>query len=251
MKELFDLSEQVALVSGASRGIGRAVAHALAGAGATVVGTATSEPGAEAITRDLAQAGGTGCGMRLDVTERGAVEPLLATIKAQFGTVSILVNNAGVARDALALRLNDAHWDSVIDTNLSGPFRLVRGCLKDMMRLRKGRIINIGSVVASTGNPGQANYAAAKAGLEGMTRALAREVASRGITVNTVAPGFIETDMTRELTDEQSDVLQAQIPVGRFGQPEDIAAAVVYLAGAGAGYVTGQTLRVNGGMFMA
>ena len=251
MRPTIDLSGEVALVTGASRGIGQAVARLIADAGAAVVGTATSQPGADAITGYLVDRGGEGCGMCLDVTERGSVEPLLSAIKERFGAVSILVNNAGITRDGLALRMNDESWDNVVDTDLSAPFRLARGCLRDMMRLRKGRIINIGSVVASTGNAGQANYAAAKAGLEGMTRALAREVAARGITVNTVAPGFIETDMTRELTDAQADALKAQIPTGRFGEADDIAWAVTFLASAAGRYITGQTLRVNGGMFMA
>ncbi len=238
-------------MTGASRGIGRAVAQMLGQTGATVVGTATTVAGAEQITQRLQEDGIPGRGMVLDVADRAALEPMLKTVKAEFGPVTVLVNNAGITRDGLALRMSDDDWDSVIEVDLTAAFRVARSCLRDMMRLRKGRIINLGSVVVSTGNPGQANYAAAKAGLEGMTRALAREVATRGITVNTVAPGFIETDMTADLTDDQTKYLKDQIPVGRFGAPQDIAAAVVYLASPGGSYITGQTLRVNGGMFMA
>lgn len=251
MDNPFRLQDEVALVTGASRGIGRAVAQMLGQTGATVVGTATTVAGAEQITQRLQEDGIPGRGMVLDVADRAALEPMLKTVKAEFGPVTVLVNNAGITRDGLALRMSDDDWDSVIEVDLTAAFRVARSCLRDMMRLRKGRIINLGSVVVSTGNPGQANYAAAKAGLEGMTRALAREVATRGITVNTVAPGFIETDMTADLTDDQTKYLKDQIPVGRFGAPQDIAAAVVYLASPGGSYITGQTLRVNGGMFMA
>jgi 3-oxoacyl-[acyl-carrier protein] reductase len=244
------LAGEVALVTGASRGIGRAIADALAGCGATVVGTATSEAGAQAIGVRLAELGAAGRGVVLDVRDTAGADALVETIGKDFGRLSILVNNAGITRDTLAMRLKDEDWAAVLDTNLSAPFRLVRSALRGMMKAKHGRIINISSVVAASGNAGQANYAAAKAGLEGLTRALAREVGSRGICVNCVAPGFIDTDMTRALSEQQSQALLAQIPLGRLGHAQEIAAAVVFLASAAGAYVTGTTLHVNGGMYM-
>ena len=247
MSEL-PLSADVALVTGATRGIGAAIARALAAAGARVVGTATSAAGAEAISAALAGSGGRGT--IYNASDRSGVESLLADLEAREGLPSILVNNAGITRDGLILRMKDDDWDAVIDTNLSAVFRLSKACLKRMLKERRGRIISISSVVGAIGNAGQANYSAAKAGLVGLTRALAREVASRGITVNAVAPGFIETDMTGALNEAQRASYYGQIPLARFGSVEDIAAAVLFLAGPGAGYVTGQTLHVNGGMYM-
>ena len=244
------LDGRIALVTGASRGIGRAIAAALAAKGATVVGTATSETGASAISAYLAAAGARGRGAILDVRDPAGVDAVLTGIEKEFGAVAILVNNAGVTQDNLAIRMKNEEWDTVIDTDLSAVFRLSKAVLRGMMKARAGRIINITSVVGSTGNPGQINYAAAKAGVAGMTRALAREIGSRGITVNCIAPGFIDTDMTRALPDAQRDVLLTQIPLGRLGSPEDIAAAVVFLASPDAGYITGSTLHVNGGMYM-
>lgn len=245
------LDGRIALVTGASRGIGRAIATALAEKGATVIGTATSEAGATAISAYLAAAAGAkGRGAVLDVRNAPDVDTLAAAIEKDFGPVGILVNNAGVTQDNLAIRMKDNEWDSVIETDLSAVFRLSRGVLRGMMKARTGRIVNITSVVGSTGNPGQINYAAAKAGVAGMTRALAREIGSRGITVNCIAPGFIDTDMTRALPDSQRQTLLAQIPLGRLGSPTDIAAAVVFLASPEAGYITGSTLHVNGGMYM-
>ncbi|MFT4173130.1 MAG: 3-oxoacyl-ACP reductase FabG [Rhodocyclaceae bacterium] len=245
------LEGQIALVTGASRGIGRAIALELARGGAVVVGTATSEDGAAAISTALREAGAKGKGLALDVTDAAACEAALAAIESEFGPVSILVNNAGITRDNIAMRMKDEEWDAVIDTNLKAVFRMSRLVMRGMMKARTGRIINITSVVGSSGNPGQANYAAAKAGVAGMTRALARELGSRNITVNCVAPGFIDTDMTRELPDAQRDALQNQIALGRLGRPEEIAAAVAFLASPGASYITGSTLHVNGGMYMA
>mgnify|MGYP000852222581 FL=1 len=242
-----NLEGQVALVTGTSRGIGQAIADTLARAGALVIGTATSESGAEAIRARL---GGNHQGVALNVTDAAACAALIDRIVAEQGRLSILVNNAGITRDTLAMRMKDEDWEAVIDTNLTGVFRLARLALKPMMKARAGRIISITSVVGQMGNPGQANYAAAKAGVAGMSRALAREVASRGITVNCVAPGFIETDMTRALPEAQVEALKAQIPSGRLGQADDIAAAVLYLASPAAAYVTGVTLPVNGGMYM-
>ena len=247
----FSLEGQVALVTGASRGIGRAVALELGRLGATVVGTATSESGAADIDKALADAGIKGAGMALDVTDAAACEALVGDIEKRFGAVGVLVNNAGITRDNLAMRMKDDDWDAVIDTNLRAVFRMSKLVMRGMMKARNGRIINITSVVGASGNAGQANYAAAKAGVAGMTRALARELGSRGITVNCVAPGFIATDMTAALGDEQQKALTGQIPLGRLGAPADIAAAVAYLASPEAGYVTGQELHVNGGMFMA
>lgn len=242
---------QVALVTGASRGIGRAIALALGRAGATVIGTATSEAGAEAISAGLTEAGVKGKGLALDVTDAAACEAALSAIEKEFGTIGVLVNNAGITRDNIAMRMKDDEWDAVIDTNLKAVFRMARLVMRGMMKARTGRIINITSVVGSAGNPGQANYAAAKAGVAGMTRALARELGSRNITVNCVAPGFIDTDMTKELPDAQREALQNQIALGRLGQPEEIAAAVVFLASPAASYITGVTLHANGGMYMA
>jgi len=245
------LEGQIALVTGASRGIGAAIAHALAAARATVIGTATTEAGARTITDALAQAGARGRGAVLNVTDADGVERVLREIEKEYGPVSILVNNAGITQDNLLLRMKDAEWDAVIDTNLKSVFRLSRAVLRGMMKARAGRIINITSVVGASGNPGQANYAAAKAGIAGLTRALAREIGSRGITVNCVAPGFIDTDMTRALPEAAREALLGQIPLGRLGQPEDVAAAVVFLASPGGAYVTGATLHVNGGMYMS
>ena len=245
------LEGQVALVTGASRGIGRAVAMELARMGAEVIGTATSESGAAQISAALAEAGLKGVGLQLDVTDAAACEAALSGIEKAHGAVRILVNNAGITRDNLAMRMKDEEWDAVIDTNLKAVFRMSRLVMRGMMKARGGRIVNITSVVASSGNPGQANYAAAKAGVGGMTRALARELGSRNITVNCVAPGFIDTDMTRALPDAARDALVGQIAVGRLGQPEEIAAAVGFLASPAASYVSGTTLHVNGGMYMA
>ena len=245
------LEGQVALVTGASRGIGRAVAMELARMGAEVIGTATSESGAAQISAALAEAGLKGVGLQLDVTDAAACEAAVSGIEKAHGAVRILVNNAGITRDNLAMRMKDEEWDAVIDTNLKAVFRMSRLVMRGMMKARGGRIVNITSVVASSGNPGQANYAAAKAGVGGMTRALARELGSRNITVNCVAPGFIDTDMTRALPDAARDALVGQIAVGRLGQPEEIAAAVGFLASPAASYVSGTTLHVNGGMYMA
>ncbi len=247
------LRGEVALVTGASRGIGHAIADQLARAGATVVGTATTQSGADQISQRLASLGGPahGRGALLDVRDAAAGDALIDAIGKEHGKLSILVNNAGVTRDALAMRTKDADWSDVIDTNLSAVFRLSRAVLRGMMKARHGRIINITSVVAASGNAGQANYAAAKAGVAGMTRALARELGSRNITVNCIAPGFIDTDMTRELTDEQTRSLLAQIPAGRLGDKDEIGAAVVFLASAAASYISGATIHVNGGMYMA
>jgi 3-oxoacyl-[acyl-carrier protein] reductase len=245
-----DLKGQIALVTGASRGIGRAIALALGRAGATVVGTATTEVGANGVGEALRAAGIPGRGAVLDVTDSGGVDTLVAAIEQEFGAVSILVNNAGVTQDNLLLRMKDAEWDAVVDTDLKSVFRLCRAVLRGMMKARAGRIISITSVVGSSGNPGQVNYAAAKAGVAGLTRALAREIGSRGITVNCVAPGFIDTDMTKALPEAQRGALLGQIPLGRLGQVDDVAAAVVFLASSGAAYVTGTTLHVNGGMYM-
>ncbi|MCX7274827.1 MAG: 3-oxoacyl-ACP reductase FabG [Burkholderiales bacterium] len=244
------LQGQIALVTGASRGIGRAIAIELARHGAQVVGTATSAAGAQAITDAFAEAGLAGRGVVLDVTDAQGATALLDDMGKNGGAPGILVNNAGITRDNLAMRMKDEEWDAVIDTNLSSVFRLCRLVMRPMMKARHGRIVNITSVVGSSGNAGQANYAAAKAGVAGMTRALARELGSRNITVNCVAPGFIDTDMTRALTEAQTASLVQGIPLGRFGQPEDIAGAVLYLVAPQAGYVSGVTLHVNGGMYM-
>jgi 3-oxoacyl-[acyl-carrier protein] reductase len=244
------LADEVALVTGASRGIGRAIAEQLARAGATVVGTATTQAGADGIGQRLADLGARGRGAVLDVADAAAGEALIEAIGKEFGKLSILVNNAGITRDTLAMRMKDDDWAAVIDTNLTSVFRLSRGVLRGMMKAKHGRIVNITSVVGASGNAGQANYAAAKAGVAGMTRALARELGSRNITVNCVAPGFIDTDMTRGLNESQTQALLGQIPLGRLGQAEEVAAAVVFLASAAGSYVSGATLHVNGGMFM-
>ncbi|OHV11804.1 3-oxoacyl-ACP reductase FabG [Kushneria phosphatilytica] len=241
---------RVALVTGATRGIGRAIARELGRQGRIVVGTATSDSGAERIEADLAEQGIEGAGMRLDVTDSDAVNELLSRVNERFGAPTILVNNAGITRDNLLMRMKDNEWDEVLDTNLKSVYRVSRASLRGMTRARFGRIVNVSSVVATLGNLGQTNYAAAKAGMEGFTRSLARELASRNITVNSVAPGFIATDMTRELPEAQRDALLAQIPLARLGEPEEIAAAVGFLTSDAASYVTGETLHVNGGMNM-
>lgn len=241
---------RVALVTGASRGIGKAIALELARRGAVVVGTATTEEGAASISAYLREAGNGGRGYALNVSDPASIETTLAAISSEVGAPLILVNNAGITRDNLMLRMKDDEWDSVIATNLSSIYRMSKACLKGMTRERWGRIVSISSVVGSMGNAGQANYAAAKAGLEGFSRALAREIGSRNITVNAVAPGFIATDMTHVLPEEQKEKLLASIPAGRLGQPEEIAAAVGFLASAEAAYITGVTLHVNGGMYM-
>ncbi|HET9735561.1 MAG TPA: 3-oxoacyl-ACP reductase FabG [Burkholderiales bacterium] len=245
------LAGKLALVTGATRGIGRAIALQLGRDGATVIGTATTEAGAAQISEALSQAGVQGAGMALNVRDAAACDARLEALQKERGDVLILVNNAGITRDNLALRMKDAEWDEVMETNLKAVFRLSRAVMRGMMKARWGRIINITSVVGASGNPGQANYAAAKAGVVGMTKSLSRELGSRGITVNCVAPGFIDTDMTRALPEAQRTALLGQIPLGRLGAPEDIAAAVSYLASSAAGYVTGCVMHVNGGMYMA
>lgn len=245
------LANQVALVTGASRGIGKAIAVALAQAGAKVIGTATSESGAQAITSYLQEIGvEAGKGVVFNVNDIERSSTLVDEIQKEFGSLSILVNNAGITQDQLAMRMKEDDWDSVISTNLNSVARLSRAVLRGMMKARHGRIINITSVVGSSGNPGQMNYAAAKAGVAGMSRALALEIGSRNITVNCIAPGFIDTDMTKALTDDQKAAILGQIPMGKLGQPEDIGAATVFLASPGAGYITGTTLHVNGGMYL-
>jgi len=243
-----ELQGKLALVTGATRGIGKAIALELAERGAVVVGTATSESGAAAIQEQLAELGGRG--VVLDVNDAAACDALVSELSKQDGGPHILVNNAGITRDNLAMRLKDEDWEAVIATNLSSVFRLSRAVIRPMMKARWGRIINITSVIGSSGNPGQSNYAAAKAGVAGMSRSLARELGSRGITVNCVAPGFIETDMTRALDENQTSAILSQIPLGRMGSPADIANAVAFLASAQAAYITGTTLHVNGGMYM-
>ena len=239
----------VVLVTGASRGIGAAIADTLAARGAVVIGTATTDAGAAAIGERLAQWGGAG--RQLDVTDGASVEALVDAIAAEFGPVSILVNNAGITRDQLLMRMKDEDWNAILDTNLSSVFRTSKAVLRGMMKARKGRIISIASVIGLTGNAGQANYAAAKAGIIAFSKSLAKEIGSRGITVNVVAPGFIETDMTRDLPEDGKSAMLSQIALGRLGQPSDIADAVAFLAGPAASYVTGETLHVNGGMYMA
>ncbi|GGF81011.1 3-oxoacyl-ACP reductase FabG [Alteromonas lipolytica] len=243
-----DLQGKIALVTGASRGIGKAVATQLAAQGAVVIGTATSDSGAAAITEYLAASGGKG--MKLNVTEEGAVDGLIKAITEEFGPVEILINNAGITRDNLLMRMKDEEWQAIIDTNLTSIFSLSKAVLRGMMKKRFGRIVNVGSVVGSSGNAGQANYAAAKAGVIGFSKSLAREVASRGITVNVVAPGFIDTDMTKALSDEQREAIFKDIPANRLGQPEEVAATVAFLVSDGAAYISGETIHVNGGMYM-
>lgn len=246
-----ELEGRVALVTGASRGIGRAIALELGARGAIVVGTATSEQGASDISAGLDAAGVQGGGRVLNVNDAGACEELVSTVEKEFGSVAILVNNAGITRDNLALRMKDEEWSDIIETNLTAVFRMSKLVSRGMMKARAGRIINITSVVGSSGNAGQSNYAAAKAGVAGMSRALAREIGSRGVTVNCVAPGFIDTDMTKALPAATKESLLGNIALGRLGRPEEVAAAVVFLASPAASYVTGTTLHVNGGMYMA
>ncbi|MCA0197992.1 MAG: 3-oxoacyl-ACP reductase FabG [Proteobacteria bacterium] len=243
------LTGEIALVTGASRGIGAAIADELAARGATVVGTATSDSGADAIGARLAGKGGHG--RRLDVTDGASVEALIEAIGKESGPVSILVNNAGITRDNLLLRMKDEDWQAILDTNLTSVYRTCKAVMRGMMKARKGRIVNIASVIGATGNAGQANYAAAKAGIIAFSKSLAKEIGSRNVTVNVVAPGFIDTDMTRDLPEDAKNAMLGQIALGRLGEPADIARAVAFLAGPDAGYVTGETLHVNGGMYMA
>jgi 3-oxoacyl-[acyl-carrier protein] reductase len=247
MTQFISLEGKVALVTGASRGIGRAIAEQLAALGAKVVGTATSDNGANAISSYL---GDKGCGLVLNVGDTASIEQCLEQIKNQFGDIDILVNNAGITRDNLLMRMKDDEWFDIMQTNLTSVYRLSKAVMRSMMKKRFGRIISIGSVVGSMGNAGQTNYAAAKAGVLGFTKSLAKEVASRGITVNAIAPGFIDTDMTKELSDEQKEAIFAQVPANRLGQPEEIAATVAFLASSQAAYITGETIHVNGGMYM-
>lgn len=244
------LQNQIALVTGASRGIGQAIALELGKQGSTIIGTATTQEGANKISTLLAQNHLTGSGVILNVTDPTSVENALNTVKDKYGAPTILINNAGITRDNLMLRMKDQEWDEVINTNLTAVFRLTKLCLRDMLKARFGRIITISSVVGATGNSGQANYAAAKAGIMGFSRSLAQEVATRGITVNVVAPGFIETDMTQVLTEEQKAHLLSKVPCDRLGQPTEIAFACAFLASPQAGYITGHTLHINGGMYM-
>ena len=242
------LKGEIALVTGASRGIGAAIADELAAQGATVIGTATSDAGAQAIGERLAAAGGAG--RTLDVTDAAAIDALVDAIAKEFGPVSILVNNAGITRDNLLMRMKEEDWQAIIDTNLSSVFRTSKAVMRGMMKARRGRIVNIASVIGVTGNAGQANYAAAKAGIIAFSKSLAKEIGSRGVTVNVVAPGFIDTDMTKALPEESRQALLGQIALGRLGEPADIARAVAFLAGPSASYITGETLHVNGGMYM-
>ncbi len=244
------LAGEIALVTGATRGIGRAIALELGRQGARVLGTATRADGAHKLESELRAQGIEARGVQLDVTEQASIDAALTAAEAAWGAPSILVNNAGITRDNLLLRLKSEDWDAIIDTNLGSVYRLSRACVRSMIKARKGRIVNIASVVGFTGNAGQTNYAAAKAGMIGFTRSLAREVGARGVTVNAVAPGFIETDMTRALAAEQREALLAQVPVGRLGSPEDVAQCVAFLASPAAAYITGETLHVNGGMYM-
>ena len=243
-------NNKIALVTGASRGIGAAIADQLGAKGATVIGTATSEQGAQAINQRFSSAQIKGYGKVLNVTDQDSIDELIKSVTDEHGPVFILVNNAGINRDNILMRMKEDEWNTVLNTNLSSIFRLSKACLRPMLKARAGRIINVGSVVGATGNPGQTNYAAAKAGMIGFTKSLAREVGPRGITVNTVAPGFIETDMTKKLTDEQRNTLIDGIALGHLGDPKDVADAVVFLASEHAGYITGETLHINGGLFM-
>ncbi|PKM45320.1 MAG: 3-oxoacyl-ACP reductase [Gammaproteobacteria bacterium HGW-Gammaproteobacteria-1] len=245
------MENEIVLVTGASRGIGKAIALALGKRGATVIGSATSASGAEQISAYLQAEGVKGKGVELNVTEQASIDAVLDAITKDVGAPTVLINNAGITRDNLLMRMKDEEWDAIIDTNLKSVYRMSKACLRAMTKARKGRIISIASVVGAMGNAGQTNYAAAKAGIFGFTKALAREVGARGITVNAVAPGFIDTDMTRALADEHKDMLLKQIPLNRLGQPEEIAAAVAFLASPEAAYITGETLHVNGGMYMA
>ena len=245
------IKDKVALVTGASRGIGAAISDLLGEQGAIVVGTATSQSGAEKISQRLAEKGIKGTGMLLNVTDVDSVTDLMKAVQAEYGAPQILINNAGITKDNLLMRMSEAEWFDVINTNLSAVYRLSKTCLRGMMKARWGRIINISSVVGEMGNAGQTNYAATKAGVAGFARALAKEVGSRGITVNTVAPGFIDTDMTKELNDEQKKIMLDQIALGRLGQPEEIASVVAFLASDGGAYISGDTIHVNGGMYMA
>ncbi len=245
------LANEIALVTGASRGIGKAIAAALGSKGATVVGTATSASGAQAISDSLAASGVEGAGKVLNVTDPDSIESLMKDIQAEYGAPTVLVNNAGITRDNLLMRMKDDEWNDVIETNLTSAFRMSKACLRGMMKAKHGRIITITSVIGATGNPGQSNYAATKAGVIGFTKSLAREIGSRGITVNAVAPGFIDTDMTRALPQQQRDALLEQIALGKLGAVEDVANAVVFLASADAAYITGETIHVNGGMYMS
>jgi 3-oxoacyl-[acyl-carrier protein] reductase len=246
-----ELNDEIVLITGASRGIGRAIALELGARGATIVGTATSEQGARDISEELSRSAVRGTGMVLNVTSTDSIAAFFKSMQDDIGTPTVLVNNAGITRDNLLLRMKDEEWDAVILTNLTSVFHMCKACLRGMMKARHGRIITITSVVGATGNPGQANYAATKAGVIGFTKSLAREVGSRGITVNAIAPGFIDTDMTRALSDQQREKLIEQIPLGRLGDAKDIARAVAFLASRAAGYITGETLHVNGGMYMS
>jgi 3-oxoacyl-[acyl-carrier protein] reductase len=248
---MISLSDEIALVTGASRGIGQAIALALGSCGATVVGTATSSKGAEEITNYLKINDISGQGMVLNVTDQASVDALIGDLEKSLGAPSILVNNAGITRDGLLLRMKESDWDEIMDTNLKSLYRMTKACMRPMTKARKGRIVNITSVVGATGNIGQSNYAAAKAGVMGFTKAMALELAGRNVTVNAVAPGFIDTDMTRSLSDEHKHALVSRIPLGRLGQPEDIGNAVAFLASPEASYITGVTLHVNGGMYMS
>ncbi len=245
------MTDKIALVTGASRGIGKAIAQALAGQGMTVVGTATTQNGAEAISAYLQESGSAGCGMALNVGDSASVDAVIKAITEQYGAPTVLVNNAGITKDNIMMRMKEEEWYDVIDTNLNALYRLTKACLRGMTKARWGRIVNISSVVGSMGNAGQANYAATKAGMNGFSRALAREVGSRNITVNSVAPGFIDTDMTKALPEEQREALASQIPLARLGAPEEIAGVVAFLVSDAAAYITGDTIHVNGGMYMA
>ncbi|RVU29380.1 3-oxoacyl-ACP reductase FabG [Neptunomonas marina] len=242
---------KVALVTGATRGIGKAIAEELGRQGAIVIGSATSDGGAESISAYLQENGIQGRGVKLNVADAESVEAVIKAVQEEFGAITVLVNNAGITRDNIMMRMKDDEWDDVLNTNLTSIYRVVKACLRGMTKARWGRIISVSSVVASMGNAGQANYAAAKSGMEGFTRALAREIGSRNITVNCVAPGFIDTDMTKDLADEHKAALQSQIPMNRLGRPEEIAAVVGFLASEGGAYVTGETIQVNGGMYMS